>query len=55
MDIFKALEAVTNTLGNVEVKGRDNLDKLLGSIIMIEKVRDALRDAQKGAENDATD
>jgi hypothetical protein len=36
------------------VRGRDNLDKLLGSIITIERIRDALKDAQKGADADAT-
>lgn len=54
MDILQALNAVIKTLGSVEVRGKDNLDKLLGSIITVEKVRDALKDAQKGAA-DATD
>lgn len=55
MDILQALSAVINTLGSVEVRGKDNLDRLLGSIITVEKVRDALKEAQKGAGADATD
>ena len=54
MDILQALNAVIKTLGCVEVRGRDNLDRLLGSIITAEKIRDALKDAQKGAAQDGS-
>lgn len=38
MDIITKLSAVLNTLGGVEVKGRDNLDRVLGCIQTVEDV-----------------
>ena len=38
MNIIAKLSAVINTLEGVEVKGRDNLDRVLGSIQALESV-----------------
>ncbi len=38
MDIKATIASVIRTLGGVEVKGKPNLDKLLGSILALEKV-----------------
>lgn len=53
MDIRQAVEIVVRTLGMVEVRGVENLDRLLASIKVLEKVRDALN--QEGEKKDATD
>lgn len=37
-----ALQRVINTLNNVEVKGKGNLDRLLGSIQVLESLVNAL-------------
>lgn len=42
MDIIGKLSAVVNTLDHVEVKGRDNMDRLLGCIQTVEAVINAL-------------
>ena len=38
MDIIAKLSAVRNTLEGVEVKGKDNLDRVLGCIQTLESV-----------------
>lgn len=38
MDYAKEIRRVIQTLDNVEVRGRDNMDRLLGSVIHLEKV-----------------
>lgn len=38
MDIISKLNAVQNTLDGVEVKGRENLDRLLGCMQTIDEV-----------------
>lgn len=38
MDIISKLNAVLNTLDGVEVKGRENLDRLLGCMQTIDDV-----------------
>ena len=35
------LQSIISTLGKIEVKGRDNLDMLLGCILTLEKLRDS--------------
>lgn len=37
------IRQVIATLDKVEVKGRDNIDRLLGSIVTLEKIADAMR------------
>lgn len=37
MDPLQAVRTVINTLGQVEVRGRANLDYLLGAIVLLEK------------------
>lgn len=36
--IKSSIMAVINTLNTVEVKGRDNMNRLLGSIVTLEKL-----------------
>ena len=45
------LQKVLNTLGEIEVKGRGNLDKLLGAILVLENV---ISQMERG-DADATD
>ena len=44
--MFDSLISTTNTListlGDIEVKGRENMDKLLGCILAVEEMRKAL-------------
>ena len=47
MDLIRTLTAVRNTLDGIEVKGRDNLDMLLGCIQTLET---AIIDLKKAAE-----
>lgn len=42
-DTAKLIQLVISTLNDVEVKGRENLDKLLGSINALESVEKILR------------
>lgn len=42
MDIEKIIERVLITLNAVEVRGKSNMDKLLGCINALETVQDAL-------------
>lgn len=43
MSIVDKLQAVLNTLEGVEVKGRDNLDRVLGCIQTVEAVIHVLK------------
>jgi hypothetical protein len=38
---MNTLDAILLTLNSIEVKGRDNLDKLLGVILAIEAIKKA--------------
>lgn len=42
MNIQATIQAVINTLGKIEVKGRENLDYLLGAILTLEQIQKAL-------------
>ncbi len=42
MTIQQALNDLQRTLEGIEVRGKDNLDRLLGSILLVEKLRAAL-------------
>lgn len=54
MSGIDAINAVLATLNTVDVKGKDNMDKMLGCIQVLEKLKDAFEDMQgKGNENDA--
>ena len=53
MDTKQAITAAINLLGTIEVKGKENLDRLLASIILLENTRDALN--QEGEKTDAAD
>lgn len=44
MDITSTIQLVISTLNDVEVKGRDNLDKLLGCILTLECTVSKLKD-----------
>lgn len=48
------LQRVINTLGEIEVKGRANLDRLLGAILALEKVVAQIQMDERG-DVDATD
>ena len=54
MNVLQALSAVIDALGHIEVKGKENINTLLGAIVTVEKIRDALT-APKGEESNATD
>lgn len=47
MENLTLLKVVISTLNSVEVKGKDNLDKLLGSIRALETIVQAEEAAQK--------
>jgi hypothetical protein len=51
IEYIQKLTAVINTLNRVEVKGRDNLNALLGSIQMIESVCQAMSKAEEGGDD----
>jgi hypothetical protein len=38
MDLISRLKALAYTLGKIEVKGRDNLEALLGSIQLLDQI-----------------
>ena len=42
MTIQQALNDLQRTLEGIEVRGKDNLDRLLGSILLVEKLSAAL-------------
>lgn len=42
--MVKAINRVIYTLGTVEVKGKANMDALLGCILALEKVRDDMKE-----------
>lgn len=37
---------ILNTLGQIEVKGRDNLNKLLGCMLLLEKTIAAMKEEE---------
>lgn len=48
-EIAETIKAVINTLNHVDVRGRDNMDRLLGSIITLERCAAQIQ-AQKETE-----
>lgn len=50
--IITILSKVINTLDNVEVKGKENLDALLGCILTLERLKTALTEEVKSNEAD---
>lgn len=48
--VSETIKAVINTLNSVTVSGRDNMDRLLGSIIALEKVLARLEEQKSTAE-----
>lgn len=55
MENLTLLKVVVSTLNSVEVKGKDNLDKLLGSIRALESIVQAEEAAQKAEKTEETD
>ena len=59
MGILEAIKTIRNTLGKIEVKGRDNLDKLLACIVLAEKLEAAfyetIKEGQPDGDSDCTD
>ena len=51
MEIFEMLKTLELSLGSIEVRGKENLDLLLGSIMAVEKMISML-DNQKKEENE---
>ncbi len=52
------IQDIINTLNQVEVKGKDNLDRMLGAIMALEAIQAAQNNqaqekAQEGVEEDA--
>lgn len=46
----KTLRAVVNTLNTIEVKGRENMDRLLGCIMALEHIMAQQEEPQDGPE-----
>lgn len=46
------LENIINTLNQIEVKGKDNLDKLLGAIIALEQLLAAVNNTPQENSNE---
>ena len=46
MDILKFLNTLENTLENITVNGRKNLDRLMGCFIAIDEMRSAIMSEQ---------
>lgn len=58
MNIRQQIITILNTLNLIDVKGRDNMDRLLGSIIALERLLNGLsapagEDDGKGEKNEA--
>lgn len=49
-EIKKSLEAAVNTLNVVEVKGKDNMNHLLGVILMLSELANYLGQSETKAE-----
>ena len=45
------IQDIINTLNSIEVKGKENLDRLLGAIMALELVRDAQEKTEVIGEN----
>ena len=43
MDILRFLDILENTLNSIDVKGRDNLNRMVGCLMAIDKMREAMR------------
>ena len=41
--MLEKLNLVVYTLNNIEVKGKDNMDKLLGCILTLEEIEDEIK------------
>lgn len=52
MNEIKKIEAVINALNNIEVKGRKNLDAMLGCIQTLIQVHDALLPDEEAGDED---
>lgn len=59
MGILEAIKTIRNTLGTIEVKGRDNLDRLLACIVLAEKLEVAfaemIKEGKPDGDSDRTD
>lgn len=59
MGILEAIQMMKATLGAIEVKGRDNLDRLLACIVLAEKMEAAfsetIREGELDGDSDRTD
>lgn len=59
MGILEAIQTIRNTLGTIEVKGRDNLDRLLACIVLAEKLEAAfaemIKEGKQDGDSDRTD
>ena len=59
MGILEAIKTIRNTLGTIEVKGRDNLDRLLACIVLAEKLESAfsetIKEGKPDGDSDCTD
>lgn len=52
-EVISILYRVIRTLNGIDVRGKDNLNALLGSIQALEKVHEALTEANKKAADNA--
>ena len=52
MEVKQTIINVLNTLNGIEVSGRQNLDRLLGSMVALEKVIDELSKQEAVMEDD---
>lgn len=50
--VIAILDKVVKTLGNVEVRGKENLDALLGCILTLERLKTALSREENNNETD---
>lgn len=59
MGILEAIQTIRNTLGTIEVKGRDNLDRLLACIVLAEKleavIAETIKEGKPDGDSDHTD
>lgn len=50
---FETLAKIINTLNNVETRGKENLDRLLGCIITLEQIAaQSVKEVPNGGETD---
>ena len=59
MGILEVIQTIRNTLGTIEVKGRDNLDRLLACIVLAEKLEvafsETIKEGKPDGDSDRTD